>query len=215
MPRKKPLRHALNLEIFTITWNVAEAVIAVGIGMYYNSIALVAFGFDSLIEIIAAGVLAWRLYAEYKGDAGAEEEIERIEKKASLVVGITFFMLAAYVLYESAENLINRVPAYPGVWGVALAALSAAVMPVLWRMKLKAADALGSAALRSEAAETVICAYLSVILLAGMLLNYLFGIWWADSVAALFMLYFIISEGLEAIDESRGGGCGCKHSCKK
>lgn len=215
MPRTKALKHALNLEIFTIIWNVVEAFVAVGIGLYYNSIALVAFGFDSLIEVAAAAILAWRLVTELRDDTGAQEKIERIERTASYWVGVTFFVLAAYVVYESAENLVSRKPAYPGVWGVALAALSVVVMPVLWRMKLKAADAIGSSALRSEAAETVICAYLSVILLAGMLLNFLFGVWWADSVAALFMLYFIVSEGMEAIDESRGGGCGCKNRCGK
>jgi len=212
MTKQSALKHAIRLEVFTVAWNVVEAVVSVGLGIYYNSTALAAFGFDRMIETAAAVILAWRLIAEYRGDAGAEEEVERVEKKASFWVGVTFFLLAAYVLYESLEGLITKSPARPGPWGVALAALSAAVMPILWRMKLRAADAVGSSAMRSEAAETVICAYLSFILLAGLLLNYLFGIWWADPVAALAMLYFIIREGKEAIDESRGKGCSCR-SC--
>lgn len=210
--RRAALKRALNLEIFTIAWNVAEAFIAIGIGMYYDSIALVAFGSDSMIEVAAAGILAWRLVAEYRGDASAAGDIERVERKASYWVGITFFALAAYVTYESVENLLSGTQAHPGFWGMLLAAVSAVVMPVLWRMKLKVADELGSAALRSEAAETIICTYLSVILLAGILLNYLFGLWWADSVAALGMIYFIVKEGFEAIEESRGGCC-CGKIC--
>lgn len=203
------MKHALNLEYFTIAWNVIEAFVAVGIGLYSGSVALVAFGFDSMIETVAAVVLAWRLLAEYRGNAGAERDIERVERRASYWVGVTFFMLAAYVLYESAETLLAREVAHPGVWGVGLAALSSAVMPVLWRMKLKAADAVGSKAMRSEAAETIICAYLSFVLLAGLLLNHLFGWWWVDPAAALVMLYFIVREGLEAFAEARGEACSC------
>ncbi|MBI5191472.1 MAG: cation transporter [Nitrospirae bacterium] len=203
------MRHALRLETFTIAWNVVEAFVAVGIGLYSGSVALVAFGFDSLIETVAAVVLFWRLYTEYRGRAGSEAAIERVERKASYWVGVSFFLLAAYVLYESAETLVSRELAHPGPWGVGLALLSSIVMPVLWRMKLRAADAVGSRAMRSEAAETIICAYLSFVLLAGLLLNYLFGWWWADPAAALVMLYFIVKEGLEAFAESRGEHCSC------
>ena len=210
---RKHLTHAFRLEVFTVVWNVIEAGVAVGAGIAYGSTALVAFGFDSMIEVAAAVILAWRLLAEIKGDADSEEKIERIERKAAFWVGVTFFLLAAYVLYESVEALISGMRPHPGMVGVALAAVSAAVMPVLWRMKLKAAGRVGSAAMKAEAEETVICAYLSFILLAGLLLEKFFGLWWADSAAALFMLYFIVREGWEAIEESRGKkcGCGCGH----
>ncbi len=209
MATNNSLKHAFRLEVFTVAWNIVEAGVAVGAGIAYGSTALVAFGFDSMIETAAAVILAWRLLAEMRGDAGSEEKIERIERKAAFWVGVTFFLLAAYVLYESAESLITGMRPHPGMVGIVLAAVSAAVMPVLWRMKLKAAEAVGSSAMKSEAAETVICAYLSFILLAGLLLEKLFNIWWADSAAALFMLYFIVREGWEAIEESRGKRCGC------
>jgi len=209
MSRDKKLLFAVRLEYFTIAWNVVEAAVAVGAGIYGGSTALVAFGFDSIIETAAAGVLAWRLLSEYRGNAPSEEHVESLEKKASYFVAVTFFMLAGYVLYESAEALVSRGASHPGLVGLVLAAVSTVVMPVLWRAKLKAASAIGSRAMKAEAAETVICAYLSVILLAGVSLNYFFGFWWADPAASLVMLYFIVKEGIEAFNEARG----CGHCC--
>jgi divalent metal cation (Fe/Co/Zn/Cd) transporter len=206
--RKFNLRRAYNLEVFTVGYNVVEAAIAVSIGVLGNSVALVAFGMDSLIEVTAAVILGWRLKAEMDGRVDTVEDIERIERKASWWVGVTFMLLAVYVVYESGESLYGREQSNPGPVGIALSAISVIIMPILWRKKLSAADALGSPALRSEAAETVICAYLSGILLAGILLNEYFGLWWADSVAALFMVYFIVKEGFEAFAMSRGE-CGC------
>jgi len=211
--RKAALRRAYGLEVFTVTYNVVEAVIAVSVGVLGNSVALIAFGMDSMIEVAAAVILGWRLKAEMDGRVETLEDIERIERKASWWVGVTFMFLAVYVVYESAESLYLHEQSYPGPVGVALAAVSVIIMPVLWRMKLKAADALGSSALKSEAAETVICAYLSGILLAGLLLNELFGLWWADSAAALLMVYFIIKEGLEAFEMAKGTCACCQGTC--
>ena len=202
------LKRALTLEYFTIAWNVIEAGVAAVLGYRYASAALVAFGFDSLIETTAACIMVWRLRSELHGGAD-EARIEAAERRAAYWVGVTFYMLAAYVLFECAETVISGEKAHPGPWGVALAALSVVVMPWLYRAKMKAAVAINSEALKHEAAETIICAYLSGILLAGLLVNELFGLWWADTVAAVAMVYFIVKEGKEAIDASKGVKCSC------
>jgi len=211
--RKALLGRAYRLEVFTVGYNVVEALIAVGAGVLGHSVALVAFGMDSMIEVAAAVILGWRLKAEMMGRVETLEDIERIERKASWWVGVTFMLLAVYVVYESGESLYKGEHAYPGTVGVVLSAVSVVIMPVLWRMKLRVADELGSSALKSEAAETVICAYLSGILLVGILLNELFGLWWADSAAALVMVYFIVKEGQEAFEMAKGTCACCGGTC--
>ena len=181
-------------------WNVIEACVAIGAGLVAGSIALVGFGFDSVIEVIAASVLIWRLRCELtcRHDTHA-----RAEKRALRVVGITFFLLAAYVSYQAGTMLWHQEAPEVSVVGLVLAVLSAAVMPFLGLRKRHVARHLGSKALAADAMETLICAYLSVALLIGLGLNAWLGWWWADPVAALAMLPLVLREGWEAVGEGR------------
>jgi len=188
------IRKALVLEWSLISYNVLEAAAALVFGVWANSIALVGFGLDSIIEVFSAAILIWRL-----SHKGSSEEEERKEKKALFIVGITFFLLAAYVGYESIMKLMYQDKPDTSLPGIVLAVLSVIIMPVLGFAKMKIARQIGSRALKADSMETIICAYLSVVLLVGLVLNGLFGWWWADPVAGLVMIYFLVKEGREAM----------------
>lgn len=182
------LRRGLRLEYLTIGWNLVEAVVAVVFGIAAGSIALVGFGFDSLIEVFAASVVIWQL-------RGGEQDRERF---ALRLIAISFFALAAYVLVESVRDLIVRAEPQESVPGVVLATLSLIVMPLLARAKRRTGQAIGSATLVADAAETLLCAALSLILLVGLLLNAIARWWWADPLAAIGIAALALREGLEA-----------------
>src|SRR3990172_3464193 len=199
--RTRLLRRGVQLEYLTMGWNSLEAVIAIGAGVLAGSIALVGFGLDSIIEVISGAILFWRLRAELKVPDGDKSELW--ERRALLFVGVSFFLLAAYVVYESSKKLwLREVPA-ESVPGLILAALSLIVMPLLALSKHRTARLLGSRALAADAMETAICSYLSLALLLGLAVNAWLGWWWADPVAALAMVPLIVHEGREAIEESR------------
>lgn len=189
-------RQALRLEYFTIAWNVIEAVVAIGAGAFVGSIALLGFGLDSVIETVSGGTLLWRL--RQRG-----EREERAEARALRIVGITFFALAAYVTYESVLDLRQRHRPEESVLGMVLAMVSLVVMPLLGRAKRRVARELQSAALAADGMETYLCSYLSFTLLLGLGLNAWQGWWWADPVAALAMVPFMLREGVHAV---RGEG---------
>ena len=195
------LRRGLRLEVFTVGWNVLEAIVAITAGVMAGSVALVGFGLDSVIESISGVALYHRLRSEVV--AGNEEGNEARERRALYFVGISFFLIGAYVLYEAATGLLEREqPGHSGI-GIALAVVSLIVMPVLGLSKLRTARQLGSRALAGDAKETFVCSYLSLALLLGLGLNSWLGWWWADAVAGLAMLPLIIQEGWEAIEEAR------------
>ena len=189
---------ALRLEYTLVAYNFLEGIIAIAAGWRAGSIALVGFGLDSGIEILAAGILIWRLR-----HSGSLEEETRKEKKALGWVGYTFFALAAYILWEAGSSLWHQETPEVSWIGIALAVASLGVMPYLGLAKRKIALEMGSRALEADALETLICAYLSFALLVGLGLNALFGWWWADPAAALAMVGYIVKEGWEAIRESR------------
>jgi divalent metal cation (Fe/Co/Zn/Cd) transporter len=154
------------------------------------------------------------LLVERRG--GALEVVERAERRASWITAIGLFMLAVYIAGESAFAFITRTRPEASWWGVGLACAAAIVMPILWRGKLRVAKRIGSAALKAEAACSVTCAYMSLTLLAGLLLNRLFNWWWADPAAALVLIYFLFREGREALHEARTGekcSCGADDCC--
>lgn len=190
--RENLRRQALRLEYFTIAWNVAEAVVAIVAGWLAGSIALVGFGLDSIIESISGVTLLWRL--RQQGELEAEAE-----SRALRIVGLTFFLLAAYVTYEAVGDLWRRAEPGESLVGIVLAAVSLVVMPLLGHRKRRVARQLGSRALAADAMETYLCSYLSFTLLLGLGLNAWLGWWWADPVAALVMVGFMIREGLEAL----------------
>ena len=178
-----------------------EASVSTLAGVFAGSVALVVFGLDSVIELSASGAAQWRLRADL-----APARRERVEQVAHRVIGWSFLVLAAYVVADSGRALWLRDRPALSLPGIGILALSIVVMPVLARAKRRVAHALGSAALRSEAQQTSLCAYLSTIALAGVLLNALLGWWWADPVAALAMVPIIAKEGFDGV---RGRNCDC------
>jgi len=193
----KLLRRALWLVGLTLAYNLVEAAIAIWAGTAAGSIALLGFGLDSVIECAASAVLLWRLSVELRG--GGEERVETAERRARLFVGFTFLALAAYVLVESALTLISGDHPAASLPGIVLAAISLVVMPLLALAKLRTARGLGSGALEAEAKETLACAYLSFTLLVGLVLNAAAGWWWADPLAALAMVPWLLKEGVEGV----------------
>ncbi len=189
-------RRGLILEYLTIGWNVVEAVVAVSAGIVSGSIALVAFGFDSVIEVFAATVVVWDL----RGGPLWRE------RRALRLIAVSFFVLAAYVVVESARDLAAGAAAGESLVGIALAAVSLLLMPALGFAKRRTGRLLGSKTLVADAAETLLCAALSAVLLTGLGLNALFGWWWADPVAALLIAGWAVREGRDAWEEAASGG---------
>lgn len=189
-----PYRRGIRLEYFTIAYNVLEAVASILFGGIAGSIALIGFGLDSVVESLSGGILLWRLR---KHETLTEEEEEKVEKKAVKFVAVTFFILGAYVLFESIKKLAFREVPEPSLPGIIIAVLSMVIMPLLAHRKLKAAAEIGSKALAADSKETLACALLSVALLLGLGLNYTAGIWWADPIVGLLIVFFLFREGWE------------------
>lgn len=181
-------RRALQLAGVTIVWNVVEAGVAISSGVAAGSIALVGFGLDSVIEVFAASVVIWQL-------RGATEERER---RALKLIAVTFFILAAYVVAQSLRDLVVRSKPHESAIGIGLAIASLIVMPLLGLAKRRTGAKLGSRTVVADAAETMLCSYLSGILLAGLILNATVGWWWADPLAALGIAALALREGREA-----------------
>lgn len=192
------------LEYFTIVWNAAEGLIAIGAGVIAGSISLVGFGIDSFIEVASGSVLLWRMAVD------ADERRRAVnEKRALRFVGTCFLLLAAYIAYESVTDLWSRRAPEHSIAGIVLACVSLVVMPLLSRAKRRVGRALGSAAMHADAKQTEFCTYLSAILLLGLLLNTFLGFWWADPVAALVMVPIIGREGVEGAQGKACDSCTC------
>ena len=186
----------------TMAYNVVEAVVALSSGFAAGSIALIGFGLDSVIEFAAASVLLWRLAVEARG--AEPETVEHAERRVLRFVGLTFLVLALYVVAQAAWTLWAQDPPEESMLGIALAAVSLVVMPLVSLGKFRAAREIGSSALRAEAKETLACSYLSFALLLGLVANAGPGWWWADPLAALLMVPWLLKEGVEGV---RGEEC--------
>jgi divalent metal cation (Fe/Co/Zn/Cd) transporter len=196
-------RRGVRLEVFTVAWNVVEAVVAVGVGIVVGSVALVGFGVDSGIEVVSAVALLWRLLKA--GPLASVPEVSAAERKALYLVAATFFLLALYILYEAVGALISGEGPESSIVALVLSAVSLVIMPVLAYLKGRTGREMGSRALVADSKETWVCSYLSLALLLGVGLNVLFGWWWADSLGALAMLPVIIWQGWETLQEAREG----------
>ncbi len=199
---RKWTRISLWLVAATMAYNVLEGVLALWAGLRAGSIALVGFGLDSYIECAAAAALFWRLGVEARG--GHPETIERSERLVHRFVGGTFLVLALYVVIQAGWTLWRQEPVGESLIGIILAGVSLVVMPLVSWGKLHAAKVIGSEALRAEAKETLACSYLSFTLLLGLVANAVAGWWWADPIAALLMVPWLIKEGLEGLRGEEG-----------
>jgi divalent metal cation (Fe/Co/Zn/Cd) transporter len=207
--RDGQVRAGIRVEVVTIAWMVVEATVAIGAGVLARSVLLTAFGIDSVIELVSGGVLLWRLLVEAAGVS--LERVERAENRAAWVTGIALVLLCVYVVAMAVLAVVTRTRAETSVVGIGLAVVAVVGMPVLARTKRQIATQIGSAALRGDAACSITCAYMAGTLLVGLLLNALFGWWWADSLAALAQVYWLVPEAREALEGARAGrgGCGC------
>jgi divalent metal cation (Fe/Co/Zn/Cd) transporter len=200
--RQALVRRGLWINYITIGYNTVEAIISVAAGVVAGSVALVSFGVDSAIEVTSSLAAHWRLRSDF--DTEYRERAERLTRR---IIGWSFLALAVYVVAESGMTLWLREAPEASPVGLVILILSVLVMPLIARASSRIARALGSRALVADAMQTSLCAYLSVIALAGVSLNSVFGWWWADPVAALAMVPISAKEGLEGV---RGRGeCGC------
>jgi len=202
--RAADVQVAIRLEYATLAWMVLEFVSSVALGLLSGSLLLLAFGLDSLIELTSAAVMLWRLRAEFGGDAG-RDKIQSAEQRAARGTGYLLYALAVYVAASSAYGLAvgHRADAGESIWGLAIGVIAIVAMPWLayYKRRLASLERLNSKSLRADAAEAASCAYLSAVLVVGLLLSRLLGWWWLDSVAALVLIPFIVIEGHEATSE--------------
>ena len=207
-------RTALFLVTVGLVWNLLEAGVSLWAGLQAGSVAILAFGFDSIVELMAGAVLVWRLRAERE-----ESESEEAERRAQRLLGFSFFLLAAYVVLHSGANLLGWLPEpQPSLAGVGIVVASAVVMAVLYAAKMRIATRMQSRALRAEAMESLFCDLQDLSILVGLGLNSLFSWWWADPVSALILVPFFIKEGRENLsghchdedhEEDAPGVCFC------
>ncbi|MFQ6673235.1 MAG: cation transporter [Fidelibacterota bacterium] len=193
-------KRALLLSYVTVGYNVLEGVVSILAGSLAGSIALVGFGLDSFVESLSGAVMVWRFRKHGKMSVSEEEEIER---KALKFVASTFLVLGAYVLYESSRKLYVQEIPNPSLLGIIIAVVSIIVMPVLFYTKYRTGKSINSRSLVADSKETLICVFLSVSLLLGLGLNYLYGFWQADPLVGLVMVIFLVREGLATLKEAQ------------
>jgi divalent metal cation (Fe/Co/Zn/Cd) transporter len=197
--KEKLYRKGLFLEYFTVAYNVLEATFSILFGSIAGSIALVGFGLDSIIESLSGMVLIWHLSKHRNVSA---EEQEKGEHRAQRFVAVTFFILGAYVLYESVIKLVTTEAPETSLSGIIIASVSVIAMPLLWWLKNSTGKQLSSKALIADSKETLVCGLLSVALLLGLGANYWFGFWQADPIVGLIITLFLFHEGREGWHEA-------------
>jgi divalent metal cation (Fe/Co/Zn/Cd) transporter len=190
-------RRARLLSWASLGYMALEGIVAVVAGIVAGSIALIGFGIDSAIEGFASVIIVWRF-------TGSRTLSETAERRAQKLVAVQFFVLAPYVAIEATRALMNGSHPDESIVGIALAASSLVVMPLLGRAKQRIGTRIGSSATASEGKQNLLCAYLAAALLVGLLGNVLLGAWWLDPLAALFIAYVAVQEGREAW---RGDAC--------
>jgi divalent metal cation (Fe/Co/Zn/Cd) transporter len=199
--RARLVRRGKRLEWLTIAWNSLEALLSIIAGLLAGSVSLIGFGFDSLIELASGAALLWRMSAD-----ADEERRERVERTSLRIVGGCFLALAAYLVVDSLRSLYLHSSPEHSSMGIAVTSAAVVVMPLLARAKRNVGKRLGSAAMEADSKQSEFCMWLSAIVLAGLVLNAAFGMWWADPAAALAMVPIIAKEGVESL---RGEACRC------
>ena len=189
-------RAAFRLSCFTVGYNVLECVVSLTVGWWAGSIALVGFGMDSFVESLSGTVMLWRFW-KHRPDEDAAEA------KAVRLVGSTFFVLSFFVLFESGKSLYLHERPGTSIIGIVIALASIIVMPILSYWKNRVANEAGSRSLVADSRQSFACALLSVALLVGLILNFLWGLWWADSAAGLLIALVLLREGFETFKEGR------------
>ncbi len=191
----------VRIEVITILWMVVEMAVSIGAGIAARSVLLTAFGVDSLIELVSGSILLWRLSVESRG--GDLKNVERAENRATWVVAVSLGLLCGYVLISSVYQLFTHSKPESSVIGIGISAAALLIMPYLAVTKRRISRRLNSAALAGDATNSMTCAYMAATVLAGLVLNTLFGLWWVESIAALVFLVWLIQETREVFEEAR------------
>jgi len=194
-------RQAVRLELVTVIWMALEAALAIGAGVVARSVVLTAFGVDSLVELLSGIVLVWRMSVE-AGGAGIAR-VDRVERRAAIAAAVLLVLLCAYVVISSIGGLLLGVRPDASALGIVVAAAAVIGMPLLAGAKRRVNRTLQSAALRADIAETVTCAYMAGVTLAGLALSMLPGAWWLQYPAALALLIWLVPETKEALEAAR------------
>lgn len=195
------VRTGVRIEIFTVLWMVVETTVSIGAGVLAHSALLIAFGIDSVVELASGAILLWRLSIEARGET--TEQVERAEQRAAWVVAISLALLCLYVLSTAVYGLIIRSHPDRSLLGIAISIAAIVVMPGLGLVKRRLAARLKSAALRGDADSSFTCGYMAATVLLGVGLNAFLGWWWAEDVASLLFLVWLVGETREALEEAR------------
>jgi len=201
--RPAAIRQGVRLEALTIAWMLVEAVVAIGAGVAARSVLLTAFGVDSVVELLSGIVVFRRLSAETEGSS---EAIERLEMRTTQVSAVLLVLLCVYVVLSSVAGLVLRITPSGSIAGIAVSAAAIVAMPLLARAKRRVNGVIDSPSLRADIAETISCAYLAAVTLAGLAVSMLLGWWWAQNIAALALLIWLIPETREALEVWRHNG---------
>jgi len=208
LERAGAIRTGIRLEMLTVGWMAAEAVVAIGAGVAAGSVLLIAFGADSVIELLSGATLLWRLQREARG--GNLEVVETTERRAVRVSAVLLSLLCVYVVVSALAGLLLGIHPGRSLPGLGVAAAAVVLMPLLaWRKRV-VNQTLGSPALRADIAESACCAYLAAVTLAGVALDALSGWWWVEYVAAFALLRWLVPEAREAIEAAREGRTRCE-----
>jgi cation diffusion facilitator family transporter len=189
-------KRAIWLSYFTVGYNILEGIISILAGSFAGSIALIGFGLDSFVESLSGSVMIWRFR---KSGKISEEEEEKVERRATRLIGYSFLVLGAYVLYESGKKLYLQETPNPSLLGIIVAIASIIIMPILFYLKYRTGKAIGSRSLMADSKETLACVFLSIALLIGLTLNYIYGLWQADPIVGLVIVIFLIKEGYDIL----------------
>lgn len=201
--RASQVRFGVRIEVFTVIWMVIEAVVSIGAGIIAGSALLTAFGLDSVIELVSGAILLWRLLIEEK--EGDTERVERAEQRSAWIVTISLALLCLYVLITAIYGLATRSKPESSPAGIIISIAAVIVMPWLGVTKRRIAKRIESGALRGDAASSLTCGYMAATVLVGIGLNALFHWWWAEDIAALVFLFWLVQETREAFEEAREG----------
>lgn len=200
--RTADIKMGVRIEVITIIWMVIEMAVSIGAGIAARSVLLTAFGVDSLIELVSGSILLWRLSTENRGgDLGS---VKRAEHRAAWVVAASLSLLCTYVLISSVVLLVTHSKPESSPIGIGISAAALLIMPWLAVTKRRLSKRIDSAALAGDAANSLSCAYMAATVLAGLVLNTLFGLWWVEYIAALVFLVWLMRETWEVFEEARG-----------
>ena len=201
--RGAAIERGIRLEVVTIAWMIAEALLAIGAGIAARSVLLTAFGFDSVVELLS-GIVLWRRL-KFEAQGRSRDGIERMERTAARISGVLLILLCAYIVATSLGGLLLGLKPEGSILGIAVSGAALVVMPLLALAKRRANREIGSASLRADIAETITCAYLAAITLIGIALSSLLGFWWLQYIAAVALLIWLVPETREALEAAAGG----------